>query len=212
MLNWETVRLKLRKKYIGVTYKKRRNRIKETNFTIISNNCWGGIIYQSYGLEYKTPTIGLYFLADDYIKFVYNIKEYLKCELTFIKYYESKKYKLTNQEFDFPVGRLNDIDIYFMHYKTQEEAEEKWKRRCERVNWDKILYKFSNQNFCTKEHIEKFLKLPVKNKVCFVNDKRYNIEGTIFIKQKVKTKDIGASYEPFGKHRKININNMINSL
>jgi uncharacterized protein (DUF1919 family) len=143
---------------------------------------------------------------------VYNIKEYLNCELKFIDSNDSKKAKLTGKKLDYPVAKLNDIEIYFMHYKTEQEAKEKWERRCERINWERILFKFSNQNFCNKEHIEKFMKLPVKNKVCFVNNNRYNIEGTIYIRQLLKTEDIKASYEPFGNNKKINMDNIINSM
>lgn len=215
-MNWitnkyETLRLKLRKCYIKFTYQRRRTKISCDDFTIISNNCWGGTVYQSYGLKYNTPTVGLFFMTEDYIKFVYNIEEYLRAELKFIDPRESKRYKKEKKEITFPVGRLKDIEIYFMHYKSKEEAEEKWKRRTKRVNWNKILYKFSNQNSCTREHIEQFLKLPVKNKVCFVN-KKYDIDGVIYIKQLFQSEDIKASYEPFGNNKEININKIINNL
>ena len=150
-------------------------------------------------------------MADDYVKFVYNIKEYLKYDLEFIDYKKSKKYKKTKQKLDYPIAKLNDIEIYFMHYKTEEEARQKWNRRCKRINWNKILYKFSNQNFCDEKLIKKFLKLPVKNKICFVN-KEYGIDGVIKIKQLMKSEDIKASYEPFGNNDKININEIINNL
>lgn len=210
-MTYEGFRLKLRKKYINLTAKDRRNKINNDNFTIISNNCWGGTVYQSYGLKYNSPTIGLYFMSEDYIKFVYNIKEYLKKELIFIKSKDSKRFKNTNEIINYPIARLGDIEIYFMHYSSEKEAKEKWSRRCERINWNKILYKFSNQNGWEKEDIEKFLKLPVKNKICFIN-KKINIDGTIYIRQLQNTNDIKASYEPFGKSRKVDINKLINNL
>lgn len=181
-MKYESIRLRIRKIYIRSSCKRRRKEINCDDFTIISNNCWGGLIYQSYGLKYNTPTIGLYFMAEDYIKFVYNIKEYLRYELKFINYKESKIYKINKQELKFPVAKLGDIEIYFMHYKSEKEAKEKWKRRTKRINWDKILFKFSNQNFYSEEHIKNFLDLPAKNKICFVN-KNFGIKGTIKIKQ-----------------------------
>lgn len=211
MIKYETIRLKLRKYYIKVTYKQRRKKINSEDFTIISNNCWGGTVYQSYGLKYNTPTIGLFFMAEDYIKFVYHIKDYLKADLEFINPKESKKYKYYKKEINYPVARLKDIEIYFMHYKSEMEAREKWKRRSKRINWNKVLYKFSNQNLCTKEHIKQFLELPVKNKICFVN-KKINIDGAIYIKQLFESEDIKASYEPFGKNKKVNVNEIINNL
>lgn len=53
--------------------KVRRSKIKNKDFTIISNNCWGGYVYRYYGLEYNSPTIGGYFFSEDYIKFLKNL-------------------------------------------------------------------------------------------------------------------------------------------
>ena len=47
--------------------KSRHKKLTNTNFTIISNNCWGGVIYESYDLPKNTPTAGMFFMADDYI-------------------------------------------------------------------------------------------------------------------------------------------------
>lgn len=53
MISVETIRMKVRRFYMNKTARYRRKRIHQTDFTIISNNCWGGFIYQSYGLDYN---------------------------------------------------------------------------------------------------------------------------------------------------------------
>ena len=70
--------------------KKRNKKFKTTDFSIISNNCYAGIVYQHYGLKYNTPTIGLYFYSKEYIKFLKNFDYYIKQELKFIKASDSK--------------------------------------------------------------------------------------------------------------------------
>lgn len=60
---------------------KLRSRIKNTAPTIISNNCIAGIIYHNLGLKFFSPTINLYISGWDYILFVENLEDYLKCEL-----------------------------------------------------------------------------------------------------------------------------------
>lgn len=50
--------------------KRRNSKLKSKDFSIISNNCFAGIVYQHLGLQYNTPTIGLYFYPDEYIKFL----------------------------------------------------------------------------------------------------------------------------------------------
>ena len=38
-----------------------RKKVKNKNFTIISNNCWAGGVYEDLRMEYNTPTVGLFF-------------------------------------------------------------------------------------------------------------------------------------------------------
>lgn len=213
-MTYEGLRIKTRRNYIKFTAKIRRKKIKKMDFTIISNNCWGGFIYQSYGLEYNTPTIGLFFMAEDYIKFISDIKEYLKKEIKFIEPNKSHSYELIKSKSNFgtyPIGCLGDVEIHFLHYKTQDEAKEKWERRVKRINYNKILYKFNDQNACTEDLLKKFVELPLENKICFTC-KEYNLKNTICIKQPKRYKEIQASYEPFGKNKYININDLINKL
>lgn len=154
----------------------------DTNFTIISNNCWGGLVYQHYGLPYKTPTVGLFFFADDYIKFIYNIKEYFNTPLEFISLNESK-YCIVLKEYggecvSCPIARCGDIEIIFMHYRSPEEAKEKWMRRVKRINWNNVIYKFSEMNGCTKGDLLAFDSFPVEKKVVFTH-KDYGLKSQV---------------------------------
>ena len=67
--------------------------LKNKDFTIVSNNCWGGFVYQKFGLEYKTPFIGLFIFTPDYIELLKNFKELIFKELKFINFEQSKYYK-----------------------------------------------------------------------------------------------------------------------
>lgn len=157
-----------------------RNKKKLINkdFSIISNNCWGGVISQKYGLPYRSPTCGLLILGDDYIKFCKNLKYYLSKELKFIPMEKSKYYEVY-KEHPFPVALCDDIEIYFMHYKTEEEAAEKWYRRSKRINWDFIIYKLSEREAFTEQNMQDFADLPLKNKI-IIGSKSYT-KDTIVI-------------------------------
>lgn len=214
MITYEGIRLKLRKLYIKFTSKNRRKKIVDDNFTIISNNCWGGTVYQSYGIEYRSPTIGLFFMAEDYIKFVYDIRLYMNLNLEFIEPSQTKYrnyFKNHNKFGKYPIGKLGDIEIHFLHYQSEKEAYEKWNRRVKRINWDKILFKFNDQNLCIDEHIKKFSELKVKNKICFTSNK-YHYDNVYCIKSLYKYQNVKASYEPFGNSQYVDINNLINGL
>lgn len=177
------IKKKIKKiKYLILNYNKRKN-LKNKDFTIISDNCWGGFIYQYLGLPFNTPFIGLFIFAPDYIKLLNNLKYYLDLNLEFIK---ESKFKETlikyGTEGTYPIGILGDVEIHFLHYKTEEEARSKWNTRRTRINWDNLFIKFSDANLCTRDHIEAFDKLPYKNKIMFTN-KNYNLDSNIFLKE-----------------------------
>jgi len=150
--------------------KQRKKQLKNTDFTIISNNCWGGMVYESYDLPKESPTTGLFFMASDYIKFLSDIKGYLAKELTFIDPKASKHWDFLKSDKRFgsyPIGVLGDIGIMFLHYHSEKEASEKWKRRIQRIKWDKLIVKFNDQNGCTVDDVKAYAKLPYKNKLFF---------------------------------------------
>lgn len=183
MLNdlFNNIRIKIRERLNPYLGNYRRNKGGVTfPFTIISNNCWAGHVYRYYNLPYTSPTIGLYFFSDDYLKFIFNLKHYLEIKLTFIHYTESK-YKdniIKNHHEHIPIGKLDDIEIMFLHYNSKEEALQKWERRVARVDWNNINFKMSEQNLCSVSHLLKFDTLPTFNKFVFVT-KDYGLDSQI---------------------------------
>lgn len=221
----EGIRLKLRNKIcIPLTSKSRGKKLRNRDFTIISNNCWGGTVYEAHDLQKQSPTVGMFFIADDYIKFLKHIKEYLETPLAFIPPSESRWKDMKEVSGDrrfgsYPVGVLKiadgyneSVEVFFLHYHSEEEARVKWERRCKRINWDKMLVKFNDQNACSEEHIKEFEKLPFKNKVCFTVKEHSECKSVIRIHAPASHECIHASYEPFGKRKEINITELLNSL
>lgn len=160
--------------------------IKNKDFSIISNNCWAGRVYQYLDMPYLSPTAGLYFFAPDYIKFVSNLRRYLDTPLQFIESEDSKYYeeiKRRNQT-DKPIGILDDVEIVFLHYKTREEALEKWNRRKSRVNFDNIIIKFSRMDLCTEKEITDFDSLSFENKFVLNNRLPLKFNSEVYWKEK----------------------------
>ena len=142
----------------------------------------GGHLYRYFALPYDSPTIGLFFFADDYVKFVSNLKYYIGTELNFIKLEESrycdKLKSLGGKNIKCPIGVIDDIEIIFLHYQTPEEAKMKWNRRKKRIHWDKLYLKMSESNMCNLEHLKAFDKLLYNNKFMFVS-KDYGLNNQI---------------------------------
>lgn len=147
----------------------RRLRLKETDFSIISNNCWGGYMSQYFGMEYRSPFIGLFLFAPDYIELLQNLEDNLKLELKFIDPSQSK-YSEQLLQFGtlgkYPVAKLGEAELHFLHYQDQKEASEKWYRRTLRINFDKLIIKFCDRDLATPELIKAFCELPYRRKVC----------------------------------------------
>lgn len=164
---------KLEKKIcIPLLAKSRRKRLKYDDFTIISNNCWGGCCYEFFGMPKLSPTVGAYFFAEDYVKLCANLRKYLSLDLKFIppessRHVESIKKQNNSNAI---IGKLDDVEIVFLHYPNADVILEKWNRRVKRINWDRVILKFSYQNECSDALVEEFLRIPDYPKFVLVGE------------------------------------------
>ena len=202
------IRLRINK--FGSSY--RRKKLKIKNLTIISNNCWAGIVSQYLGIKYYTPTIGLYFFSEEYIKFLERFDYYIKQKLEIIDTKDSKYYDemIKKNHKNAIVGKLDDVEIVFLHMKTGKEAIEKWNKRVKRINRRNIIFKFCEQNECSSEHIKRFENLPFKNKICFTTKDYPGYKSVIWFKDQVKNEEVVRDY--YESHRYLNIIDYINNM
>ena len=166
-------RVKIREKIVNpIMGGIRTSKLEDPKFTIISNNCWGGHVYRYFGLPYESPTVGLYFYTDEYIKFLSRLKDYIKMDLKFIPTNQSKYYEelINRNETNKIIGTLGDVEIVFLHYKTQAEVLEKWKRRCARIHWNHLIVKMTEQNKCSLCALQTFDDLPFEQKMVFTSN------------------------------------------
>lgn len=162
-----------------------RRKLENKHFSIIGNNCFVGGMYHKYGLKYTSPTIWTYIFPDEYLQFLSRLDWYLAQPLKFVKsskHAMSKRYtQLTGSVY--PIGLLGgDVEIHFMHYKTEEEAAEKWNSRLKRLCWDNLFVVFSDSEEFKEPHLEAYAKLPFKHKVFLSAKPRTGFDGTVFIR------------------------------
>ena len=62
-----------------------QKRLCNQNFTIISQNCVGGVIYHELGKQFASPTINMYMDVPDFIKFISNLKDNVYSDFIEIK-------------------------------------------------------------------------------------------------------------------------------
>ncbi len=146
--------------------------LRQKSFTIVSNNCWGTFIYKKFDLPYQSPFINALIYASDYIRLLENFSPEILKDLSFIKPEQSKHLdEMKSRGYDkesFPIGVIGDnIEIHFLHYKEEEDALNKWNARLKRIDYDHLIFKFSDSERCDQSLIERFDALPFKNKICF---------------------------------------------
>lgn len=163
---FQKVSIFIKRKYQFVFRKKNIALMEGVNFVIISNSCWGGAIYQWLKKPYNTPFVGLGIEPNDYLKLLSKFDYYMEFPLKFQTPVES-----INNENNYPIGFINDIKIHFTHYKTEEEAKEKWTKRTKRMleltNKDQYFFMISDSRKATKNHFKEFHELPYRNKISF---------------------------------------------
>lgn len=137
----------------------RRLRLKNRRPTIIASNCIGTFMYYDLKMRFQSPTINLSFEMNDYVRFLENLRWYL----------EQPVIPFEDDRFEYPCGMVGDVEIRFNHYKTFEEAAEKWNERRQRIDWDNLFVIGIDGDGCTYESLQRFDALPYSNKVIFTN-------------------------------------------
>ena len=147
----------------------RRIGLKTNQFTIISNNCTGGYVYQFFGIPYRSPTAGIGIHPDDYVKLIMNPHYYFTQPIDFLsdpkraRHYPQRK-NAPNYG-NYPVGTIGDIEIFFTHYHSKEEARSKWERRCSKICYEKLIFLFVENEWMTEKERQTFLSAQTKGKI-----------------------------------------------
>ena len=165
--------------------KRQKIRLVNKDFTIICNNCIAGVLLKDLGQKLNTPTVNLYFFAQDYLKFLENLEYYLAQEISF-----SYKSCYSSGLMTYPVGKIDDVEIQFLHYNTIQEASEKWNERKIRIKWDNLYVIGSDRDNSSLEIQNRFLSLPFKNKV-FFSSRRHSSNEVIYFKEYRNRNQVG---------------------
>lgn len=148
-----------------------RRRLKNKTFSLFSSNCNGCCICHDLGLQFRSPFVNLYLSAEDYMRFLRQPKRYLSVPLDFSE----------ESDVGYPVGRLRDITLHFVHYATAEEAAQAWQRRTARIDWDNLFVLMTDRDGCTEEMLKEFDALPYKNKAVFTHVPMPHIQSAVYI-------------------------------
>lgn len=148
--------------------------IRKQKLSIVSNNCWGGVIYHTLGMECLSPFKNVSFSSEDYLKILGNLKHYLSIN----PIWTGKREMDTNQNREVPMLELDDVFIKCNHDLNAEKAIQNWIRRRDKFNWNNILIEMYTED----PEVEKvFGKVTEQfhNRICFVpyeSDEPYSMK------------------------------------
>lgn len=167
---YDKLRKKCRMLFVA---RKQRRELRNHQFSIIASSCNGGVITSELGEQFRTPTINLWFEAGDYIKLIKNLEHYMSFEPV----------EIDNNFCNYPVGKIDDIVVYFMHYNSFEEAAKKWDKRKKRINYNNLFFMMAEKDGCTPEMVRGFDRLPYNNKVIFSYNEYPDCPSAVCVKE-----------------------------
>ena len=129
-------------------------RLVNSNVSVFSSNCVGGVICHDLGIRFNSPTVNLFMVPADFVKFASDPETFL-----------SQPVERVDTGTSYPVGRLGEITLHFMHYASFTEAEAAWKRRCTRVDLDNSRWILVDRDGLDEETAQAFEAIPREGKV-----------------------------------------------
>ena len=165
----DAIQIKRRQAYL----KRERLRLKNKEVTLISNNCNGGVLLHELGMRFNSPFVNINIPAGDYIKYLSHFAYYNSLTPSFDDSSDKK----------YPIGKLDDVTIEFIHYTSNEEAVAKWEERKKRMSEENLFIIFTEQVDCNAELVEAFDRLPFKNKVVFTYKQYEHLKSAVYLKE-----------------------------
>lgn len=136
-------------------------------------------------MRFNSPCVNLWIEPHDFVRMMSDIKKYMKEPLEFIRC----------DDVSYPVAMCGDVKVYFQHYKTEKEANDKWVERSKRINYDKISVIMVERDNCKYDDLLSFDRLPYERKVVFTQRPYSDIKSSYYIKGFENKDCVGDMYK-----------------
>lgn len=148
-----------------------RRWLKDRDFLLVTNDCWGDRLSVVLNRPYATPFTAVYFYPDCYLNLLENLDSFLSSDLQY-----DYRSRYIEGPTSYPVGRFTsspeEVEIHCYHYPQPEEARSKWLRRRDRFldlrsKGIPLFVKFDIHSVDCGRYLQRFHRLPFANKVSF---------------------------------------------
>lgn len=151
-----------------------REKLENIDFSLVSSNCNGGVMCHDLGVQFRSQFVNLWMFCNDFIRYLSDLDYYNSIDdIAFIPREASGC--------NYPVGLIDGMRIFFVHYNSDEEALIKWNERKKRIDKKNLFVMMSEQNGCTKEDLRAFDELPYSNKVVFTKQPYTDIRSAVYV-------------------------------
>ena len=135
-------------------------KLRHSQLSILSMNCFAGLLYHRFGLPFLSPMINMFTSDEDFIKFLKAPMKNVSAKLKLLRTERNEGLKI-----DYPVYKIGDTEWEMNHYGDANVAYRKWCERSFRINWFNLLVTMYTEK---PEILAEFDKFPYSKKVCFV--------------------------------------------
>ena len=175
----------LRKTKRHFIVKRFKRRLSNKDFTLITQNCVGGVMYSTLGLEFLSPTINMFIEDENFVKLVENLEYYMSVPATAK---QDRYVDPIDNSIVYPKIQIDDIELCCLHYKDCNDAIAAWERRRKRVNLENVFVIANTWNMHDNNRlIERITK--TKYKTVIFTDGNYPFKECIKLKGDFWTKD-----------------------
>lgn len=108
------------------------------------------------GIKRISPTINNVIWPKDFLKLCKEPYKYLYQDISFSHWAICSGKRI-------PVGRIKDIEVYFIHDNNADEAINRWNLFRKRINWKRLIYVFSEDTAT--------ISYPIAKEFCALNEK-----------------------------------------
>lgn len=123
--------------------------------SIVCNMCLGGILSHERGWQFRSPFVNLMIPADEFVELIQNLQTNINLDISDIS--DNSKY---------PIGLLGGkFHLHFIHYRTFQEAVEKWRERSKRIDYNNIYIILVQTKSCSTKGLINFQSLPFKKRL-----------------------------------------------
>lgn len=175
-------------------------KLKESNVSILSNNCLGGLIYKQLGLKITSPTVSMFCRGKGYLDFLERYEYYLNCEMKKLDK-ENFTDDMTNPRTFYLKGILGDDIVWvFNHSQNADETIALWNRRKLRFNYSNVAALMTIQN---DEEAFRFEELRIEKRLG-IYYKQLNLEHVIYVPEWIDNYNeisrYGGNFSSFANH------------